>query len=337
MTEERLEEDLKVIRTPEHLTRMHDALERHFEEWAMRYAAEGVVGDGRFQRGRGIRRNDSARSVDRADRLATLSNEAIGDYTAFRENNYAALLDPEVLEEFAGQERLFVKEAERRFPVLRHALHCEAKVMAWWQKRFRMVARRKPGAVVELVRELVHFAREYCATHDPEDVVLAASPGELGLDALVVPPSEEGEGASWDCAAAAGRVGSACLAIPGAIGTGITSTLLYYLAPAFFPARNRDLMKSMYFLLGRETGLLEDSEFLLWSTGTGNLGHNHRYPYDLFVYHLLGISRRLEEFHARLGVPFDRAHRMVHVSSLLYFIAEANREETDSWSDQDGF
>lgn len=122
------------------------------------------------------------------------------------------------------------------------------------------------------------------------------------------------------------------LRIDGVIGSGIKSSILYYLFPRVFPQLNRLTMYGMYFLSRTQNFNLKSSEFLMigdeyksYDHGI-KMDHNYWYPYGLVMLYTLGIYRNIKNKLAMLNIPTDDHYRYVYVNTFFEELWSINKE-----------
>jgi hypothetical protein len=321
---------------PDHVQAVRRALESNFDGYFDRYCRLAPIGGARFAKGaekRAALRAARKPAADLAGHLTTCSKEAITRYKK-EAVPYRSMLEPECLEAYADQCRIFADEVAKHLPVIHKALNGSLEEMVWWKKRFRRLLKGEAERLHRLFVDLVVFAESYGESRPAGDFLAVTEPWELALEPMNAKPrlldeeeweeeipEEEGEG------------GVRTLSIPGTVSVGITSMVLHHLDGRHFAPRTRHMLAALYFLTGQESfGLRsESSEFLLWSVKSGSLGHNHHYPYPLFMVHVITAARLLRDGYGRLGVPFAEAHAMVLTANFLQFVADEHAPEVAKW------
>lgn len=317
---------------PAHAATIAAAIERGFDDYFARFTGHALVGPARFRSTRGARgpRRSTLRLAPEA-RLRQRFDEAIADYRRTRKNSYDAILHPAALDEYAEDENQFVRDFLRGLPIVNNARNANLEEMEPWKRRLHLECKRDPRRIFELVHGLVTFAEAFGREHAWTDLVAGTEPLALPLDALET-PWEHLFGEDEE----AGGVAVRSLCVPGVIGLGITSALLYYRQPALLAWRSRFALTGLHFLAHPETGGLETSEFIFWDTQRGACYPNFTYRYQPFAYHVFRVAQRLEQRAEALGVPFPEKMRMVLVHDFLSFVAEENVGETSDWASPAG-
>jgi hypothetical protein len=323
-------EEMERFGEPSHVEAVRSALEANFDKWFMRYCREAPVGAARFAKGAGRAAMRAAvmPASDPRAHLGVCTREAVSGYDR-QAASYRALLEPECLEQYGEELRIFAKEVANQLPVINKALNGPLEEMAWWKKRFRQLMKREAERLYHLFVELVAFADGYADSIPSGDFLSLTEPWQLALEPMNPKPHRMEE--EWADEPVGGEADTCTLSIPGTVSVGITSMVLHHLDPLHFAPRTRHMLAALYFLTDRGNFGLRSSEFLLWSVKTGSLGHNHYYPYPLFMTHVVTVARLLRAGYAGLGVDFPESHAMVLTASFLQFVANAHEEEVATW------
>ena len=135
--------------------------------------------------------------------------------------------------------------------------------------------------------------------------------------------------------------------IPGVVGGGIKSIVLYHLHPRVFPERSGTALYGLYFLTeGSYFGLRsKTSEFLMIDDKQDGadknikMDHNYWYNYRLFASHVKEIAHRIGVACEKVGLPFDVAYRYVYVAAFLEHVCEQHEDavKTMRGGDEMGF
>ncbi|MBN2003835.1 MAG: hypothetical protein JXA21_10795 [Anaerolineae bacterium] len=243
--------------------------------------------------------------------LRPVFQQRIEEYEKEREV-YRDYLDLEALEEYEFDPNAFKSHTRKRCPIIRRCLMSKDEVMKAYKRSFNDTSGR---AMLDTVRNIAEFGREYVSTFDDDEHENAAKYSDLGLEPL-------------------NEAGLQCL---GVIGYGIQSSLLFGQYARCFAHRSQNAVWSLYFLSGRkEFGLQEGSEFLMVDRTHGTCEQNFFYPAELFGFYALWAYVLLESACQDHKVAFDPHYRYVYLSAFCDHVAERHREDinTYKWSSE---
>jgi hypothetical protein len=117
--------------------------------------------------------------------------------------------------------------------------------------------------------------------------------------------------------------------VPGVIGMGIKSSVLFHLEPSYFLGANKNTLYGFYFLSDCEPFGLPSgtNEFIMINdlNPDNNKRHNKNmlidqnywYPYDLFILYSLRTYRILKKLCADQGYFLDDKYRFIHVNTFM--------------------
>lgn len=219
------------------------------------------------------------------------------------QKKYEACLDLEAMDEYEYDPDAFKAFAKQKCPVIHNALMAQAEAMQKYQSDFNKASGRE---LLDTMRHIAEFGRDYVAAFDDEAHEEAATYADLGL----------------------GRLNEPELSLTGVVGYGIQSSLLYSLYPGQFASRLQSALWSLFFLSGRETFGLEDgSEFQIWHLDEGTCAHNYFYPADLFGFYCLYVFLLLRSACEEIGIDLENQYRYIYLSEFFHFIADKHRED----------
>lgn len=116
----------------------------------------------------------------------------------------------------------------------------------------------------------------------------------------------------------------------GVIGGGIKSHFIYKLHPHIFPNRSREALWALWYLSGKKKfNCKEDSQFLMINAGEGTTQQNYFYPYALFAFYALEISRFLRENLKLYDIIISENNRFIIVDVFLSFVSRQHQQEID--------
>ncbi|MDX1972539.1 MAG: hypothetical protein SFY68_08425 [Candidatus Sumerlaeia bacterium] len=309
--------ELQRIQCPQHAARVSESLAEGFEDYFAEYISAAPVRHEQFLKKLKNYRSNIAISPE--ERLQERFAEAVKLFTKNRENDYDGLLDAEALGEYAHDVKQFVHDF-LLLPLINNARHAPLETMEKWQMKLSQSARKNPKAFFDVVRGVSEFADTFGQHHSWESLRIQTDPALLPFDAFSTPHPEEQSAQPRPI-----------LGIPGVVGPGITSMLMYYRNPELLPARSRFALAAMHFLSEQGRFGLESNEFIIWNTHTNNCSTNYLYPYSVFYFHAVRLADLLQDAVDSLGVEFPTNFRMVLLEDFFKFVSNKNQEEIDSW------
>lgn len=231
---------------------------------------------------------------------------------------YQSLFNNEIIQEFLDDDpALFKTSLSKECPVIRRSLQSRREEMKEWQKQFKITSSKE---LLGITSNLIDFSDEYIESLNPETYAAIDDHSMFGFDPL----DDE-----------------TTLRVPGVIGMGIKSVVLYHLSPSIFPRRSRFDLYGLFFMTDKDTFGLPSrtSEFLMINDtlpGITEWGRNYKmdqnywYPYSLFSFHCMTVYRLLKTRLASIGVETNDFYRFVYVGYFLGFVCEQNREYIDT-------
>lgn len=229
-----------------------------------------------------------------------------------RAAKYRAFFLTDLLQEFRDDDPdSFKGQVSKKCPVIQAGLQSKSEDLKEWQIRFKMT----PSAeLLTTFENLVAFADDYVESDgDEDDYSQHDAMGDFKFEGF------DGE-----------HVG-----VPGVIGGGIKSEVLYHLHPRLFPLRSRAALYGLYFLTGRSYFGLHSktSEFLMINDTVKNpdwnmrMDHNYWYSYALFTLYAMRVARALQAVCAEKGLSFEVENRYVYVDAFFRHVC--NRHPDD--------
>jgi hypothetical protein len=246
-------------------------------------------------------RPDPSRFVDA---LSTYEKEAL---------RYRDFFNTEKLELFRLDDPDAFKTAlSREAPVIRKILQSKRGELKEWRIKYN--SNTSSEELLAVFEELIGFSDGYFKEFGEEGKYAAlSSHDDFKFDAYA-----EDE-----------------IGIPGVIGGGIKSRVLFHLHPRIFPERSGLSLYALFFLTGKSHFRLrsQTSEFLMIDDSKEGLDvnikmdHNYWYSYRLFTSYALMLATMIEaEFRAR-GLHFDVEHRYVYLDAFFQFICSCHEQE----------
>ncbi len=300
------------VLTAEHVAQVTAKLasmfESYFQSWVKPKMPEGedllAKLGGKFK----VRPSKSPVPSLKAD--VNILNEAIDDYTKLADR-YRDFFAADRIQEYREDDPdAFKTELSRKCPVIQQIVHSKRDELKEWRIKYN----RTPSAeLLATFEQLISFADEYMAEAGDEEQYSSLSEWEEfvfdGFD-------EERAG------------------IPGVIGAGIKSIVLYHLHPRVFPVRSSGALYGLYFLTDRSHFSLRSktSEFLMIDDKRDGvdvnikMDHNFWYSYRLFASYAMYLANRIETACEAVGLPFDVDFRYVYVASFLEHVCECHAD-----------
>jgi hypothetical protein len=114
----------------------------------------------------------------------------------------------------------------------------------------------------------------------------------------------------------------------GVVGTGIKSTVLYYLHPDVFALCDTDALFALYFLSGKDSFGLPSgtNEFIMVNdqkpdpTMIDRIDRNYWYPYPVFTLYQLRLFRLFQSACSGLKVTLRPQYRYVYCNAFMKHI-----------------
>ena len=245
--------------------------------------------------------------------LAHFFEKAVNDYEK-EARIYRRFFDLEALEEYHDDPNAFKQVLSRDVPIIANTLRSRRTELKEWQMSFRTARAKDLLGVFESVLD---FIGEWGESHPLDQYnqhAIDSEPSGFGLD-----PLDDDE----------------TMYIPGVIGMGIKSVVLFHLDPERLPRRGRNGLYGLYFLskvqdFGLPSG---SSEFLMvndinrTSDGSIIMDQNYWYPYGLFSLYSLRVYNWIETRCAEAGVTLDPRRRFVYSERFFDTVCSAHRDD----------
>ncbi len=251
-------------------------------------------------------------SPDIRKHLTEIFEEGLKKYEK-EELKYKKFFAEESMNEFEDEDdpKAFKSALSTKVPVILKARNSQRPLMREWQEKFVI---SKPADVYAIFFNLIDFMNEYIQETDPSEFGKLNDIGEL--EKLYTLNEDDDYN------------------VPGVIGMGIKSAVLFHLDPKYFLAANKNTLYGFHFLSNCDSfGLPSGSnEFIMINDlhEDSNRRHhtnmlidqNYWYPYDLFILYGLRTFRKLKELCAIYKYTLSDENRFVHVNSFMSKIWE---------------
>ena len=244
------------------------------------------------------------------------------------ESKYKKFFSEESMHEFEDEDdpKAFKSALSTKVPVIFNARNSKRESMQEWKEKF---ATSKAVDVYAIFFNLIDFLNDYVNEINPTEF---GEYNELRNLELLYTLNEDDD-----------------YNVPGVIGMGIKSAVLFHLNSTYFLGANKNTLYGFYFLSDCEHFNLPSrtNEFIMINDlkqesskkNSKNLliDQNYWYPYDLFILYSLRAFRKLKQLCAKHNYPLDDVNRFVHLNSFMSQIWNNNSEKigTMTGGDQD--
>lgn len=224
------------------------------------------------------------------------------------ENKYKKFFSEESMHEFEDEDdpKGFKSALCTKVPVILKARNSKREMMRDWQEKFAV---SKAADVYAIFFNLIDFMNDYVAVTDAK--VMGEFNNVKDLENLFTLNEDDDYN------------------VPGVIGMGIKSSVLYYLNAKYFLGANKNTLYGYYFLSECEHFRLpsQTNEFIMINDMKNErnkrhntnilIDQNYWYPYDLLMLYSLRTYRILKELCAKHKYNLDDTHRFVHVNTFM--------------------
>jgi len=232
-------------------------------------------------------------------------------YYQKEDSKYKKFFNVNSMQEFEDEDdpKAFKSALSTKVPIILKARNSKAEMMYEWQTRF---ATSKAIDVYAIFFNLITFMNEFIEDTRIED--FSVVDGIKDLDDFIVLNEDDDYN------------------VPGVIGMGIKSSVLYFLNSKYFLCANKNTLFGFYFLSDCEAFRLPSgsNEFIMIKDDRQEMNRrenknmlidqNYWYPYDLFLLYSLRSYRLLKELCARNNYKLDDAYRFVHLNTFMSHI-----------------
>lgn len=240
-------------------------------------------------------------------RLSEIFEDGLNYYQK-EDNKYKKFFDVDSMQEFEDEDdpKAFKSALSTKVPVILKARNSKREMMHEWQTRF---ATSKAADVYAIFFNLINFMHDFINDTDETDYALYNDVSDL--DRLIVLNDDDDYN------------------VPGVIGMGIKSSVLYFLNPKYFLCANKNTLYGFYFLSDCESFRLPSgsNEFIMINDlrrerNNRNMliDQNYWYPYDLFTLYGLRSYRLLEQLCLSYKYKLSEEYRFVHLNTFMSHI-----------------
>lgn len=297
----------------DHIAQVTEKIEQNFEKYfnslVKPAAATGTDLLGQLGSKFKVKASKKPKSEPVAD--ASVIEDALAAYER-ESTGYRDFFDAERINDYREDDpSAFKTDLARKCSVVRKLRQSKRRELQEWQIKFN----RTPSAdMLATFERLIGFADEYATESGDEDTY-----SELE---------------SWEDFAFDGYEEDAA-GIPGVIGGGIKSLVLYHLNPRIFPSRSGQAMYGLFFLTDKSHFGLRSktSEFLMIDDNLEGadvnikMDHNYWYSYRLFTSYAMMMAKMLEKACKEHGISFDVDHRYVYVDAFFQHVCDRHGDE----------
>lgn len=305
--------DFKYIKDPEHIEKVWKVIEKNIPV----YFQKMIEGEDELA---ALKANASfnvkSSSPDTRKQLSEIFENDLNYYHK-EENKYKQFFSEESMHEFEDEDdpKSFKSALSTKVPVILKSRNSKREMMRDWQEKFAV---SKASEVYSIFFNLIDFLNDYVAQTDA--TVLGNFNDVTDLEKLFRLNEDDDYN------------------VPGVIGMGIKSSVLFNLNAKYFLGANKSTLYGYYFLSECEHFCLpsQTNEFIMINDmkKESNRRHNtnmlidqnYWYPYDLFMLYSLRTYRKLKELCAKHKYILDDAHRFVHVNTFMSTIWDINYE-----------
>ena len=239
---------------------------------------------------------------------------------------YKKFFDVDSMQEFEDEDdpKAFKSALSTKVPVILKARNSKREMMREWQTRFAI---SKAADVYAIFFNLITFMNDFI--EETDDKEFAAFDDVNELNSLVVLNDDDDYN------------------VPGVIGMGIKSSVLYFLNPQFFLCANKNTLYGFYFLSDCEPFRLPrgSNEFIMINdmreesnkrnNRNMHIDQNYWYPYDLFILYGLRSYRLLEKLCLKYKYKLSKEYRFVHLNTFISHIWDMKIDAIDTMTGGD--
>lgn len=296
--------DFNKVKNPEHIDKVWKIIEKNIPV----YFEKIIAGRGELAP---LMANPSftfkSTAPDIRKRLSDVFENGLSSYQK-EESKYKKYFAEESMHEFEDEDdpKAFKSALSTKVPVILKARNSKREMMRDWQEKF---ATSKATEVYAIFFNLIVFMNKYVNETDVTEFGKFDDVTEL--EKLYTLNEDDDYN------------------VPGVIGMGIKSSVLFYLNSKYFLGANKNTLYGFYFLSECEHFHLPSgtNEFIMINDmrQESNRRHNvnmlidqnYWYPYDLITLYGLRTYRKLKDLCAKHHYTLDDAHRFVHVNTFM--------------------
>lgn len=296
--------DFNKVKEPEHIAKVWQAIEKNIPIYFQKMIEDNddlaaLKESGAFK--------VKVSAPDVKKKLAEIFEDGLYYYQK-EDSKYKKFFADASMQEFEDEDdpKSFKSALSTKVPVIFKARNSKREMMQEWQTRF---ATSKAADVYAIFFNLVTFMNEYIEETATEDFAIIDDVEDL--ESFVVLNDDDDYN------------------VPGVIGMGIKSSVLYFLNPKYFLCANKNTLYGFYFLSECEAFRLPSgsNEFIMIndqreeSNRRNNrnmlIDQNYWYPYDLFLLYGLRSYRLLKDLCAKHKYKLDDEYRFVHLNTFM--------------------
>lgn len=252
--------------------------------------------------------------------LAKAFDDSIEEFES-EASKYHKFFDEGAMEEYEEDPNAFKHLMTKELPVIARTLRQQNKELKEWQKKFRLA---RPADLLAVFTNVLDFYDEWKQSHPNSRYKNYNTPEKFGLS----PINDDDD-----------------LNIPGVVGMGIKTIVLFHKDPQRMPQLGRYALFGLYFLSARKPfGMVSDSsEFLMINdesraaNGSIVMDQNYWYPYDVFSLYLLRLYRWIKAKADEQSFTIDDQRRYVYVERFLEAVCAEHVEDMKTMRAHDSF
>lgn len=296
--------DFNFIKDTKHINEVWKVIEKNIPV----YFEELIAGDKKFDK---LKESETIKIKmpvpDKRKRIAEFFEIGLTKYQK-EEKHYKKFFSKESMNEFEDENdtKAFKSALSSKIPVIQKARNSKRETMHEWQEKF---AHSKPVDIYSIFFNLIDFMDDYVKN---TDINIFAKINDIKeLENLFVLNEDDDYN------------------VPGVIGMGIKSTVLYHLNSKYFLGANKNTLYGYYFLseenhfnLPSRTSefiMINDTKAAISRKYNTNLliDQNYWYPYDIFILFSLRTYRKLKELCNNYKYTLSDNNRFVHVLTFM--------------------
>lgn len=296
--------DFNYVKDPEHINKVWEIIENNISVYFEQILTSGdefaaLKANSSF--------NVKSSLTDTRKRLSDIFENGLITYEK-EENKYKKFFSEESMHEFEDEDdpKAFKSALSTKVPVILKARNSKREMMKDWQEKF---AASKAADVYAIFFNLIDFMNDFITEIDISEY--AYFQDVTDLEELFTLNEDDDYN------------------VPGVIGMGIKSSVLFYLNAKYFLGANKNTLYGFYFLSECEHFNLPShtNEFIMINDMKNEsnrrkninmlIDQNYWYPYDLFILYGLRTYRKLKDLCALYKYTLNDANRFIYVNSFM--------------------
>jgi hypothetical protein len=240
-------------------------------------------------------------------KLSEIFEDGLHNYQK-EDGKYKKFFHADSMQEFEDEDdpKAFKSSLSTKVPIILKARNSRAEMMQEWRTRF---ATSKASDVYAIFFNLITFMNEFTEETSVKD--FSEIDDIENLENFVVLNEDDDYN------------------VPGVIGMGIKSSVLYFLNAKYFLCANKNTLFGYYFLSDCDSFRLPSgsNEFIMIRDGRPEMNRkynqnmlidqNYWYPYDLFLLYSLRSFRLLKQLCAKYKYNLNEEYRFVHLNTFM--------------------